>query len=303
MNIIKRGDKYRVEVCVNYQRRSKTFKTKKEATAWGNAQEDHGILPSKTLGDAIRNYKPICERMKSSQSRLSRLSAMERHAISSLRLESLSNADITSYREDRLASVSGPSVRAEMFLISTILRLCRNEWGWMHHNPIASVRKPPPTIPRRRGISQDEIDQIVSNLSGKKHGEVVSRMFRLAIETGLRLSEITGLQWSDILDKTLVLIDTKNGDDRKVPLSPVAREILSDRGTGRVFNISSHNASTYFRRHSINGVHFHDARSEAITRLSKKLDVMALAKIIGHRDLKSLMIYYAESEDDMADRL
>ena len=47
----------------------------------------------------------------------------------------------------------------------------------------------------------------------------------------------------------------------------------------------------------------HDARSEAITRLSKKLDVLALARIIGHRDIKSLMFYYAESADAMADRL
>ena len=50
-------------------------------------------------------------------------------------------------------------------------------------------------------------------------------------------------------------------------------------------------------------LHFHDSRAEAIWRLSKKLDVMQLARVIGHRDLKSLLHYYAESAADMARRL
>jgi integrase len=62
-------------------------------------------------------------------------------------------------------------------------------------------------------------------------------------------------------------------------------------------------ASQTFRRATINGCHFHDARSEAVTRLSKKLDVLELARVIGHRDLKSLMLYYSSNPDDIADRL
>jgi len=37
---------------------------------------------------------------------------------------------------------------------------------------------------------------------------------------------------------------------------------------------------------------FHDIRHETITRLVNKLDVMGLARMTGHRDLKLLMIYY-----------
>ena len=50
-------------------------------------------------------------------------------------------------------------------------------------------------------------------------------------------------------------------------------------------------------------LHFHDSRAEAIWRLSKKFDVMELARVIGHRDLRSLMIYYQVSADELADRL
>ena len=53
----------------------------------------------------------------------------------------------------------------------------------------------------------------------------------------------------------------------------------------------------------IENLHFHDSRAEAIWRLSKKLDVLELARVIGHRDIKSLLIYYQVDADELADRL
>ena len=57
------------------------------------------------------------------------------------------------------------------------------------------------------------------------------------------------------------------------------------------------------KRAGIKDLHFHDSRAEAIWRLSKKLDVLELARVIGHRDIKSLMLYYATDADGLADRL
>jgi hypothetical protein len=57
------------------------------------------------------------------------------------------------------------------------------------------------------------------------------------------------------------------------------------------------------QRASLEDLHFHDSRAEAIWRLSKKLDVLQLARVIGHRDLKSLLIYYDESASELAKRL
>ena len=47
-------------------------------------------------------------------------------------------------------------------------------------------------------------------------------------------------------------------------------------------------------------MHFHDSRAEAIWRLSKKLDILQLARITEHRDLKSLMLYYHEPASEIA---
>jgi integrase len=309
-HIIKRGNKYRAEVCIERQRRAKTFQTKREAVAWANEQESHGILAHKTLLDLIADYTPIAEAHKGAQSEKSRLTSLKAAKWKHTPLEQVTSAMITEWRDTRLKKVSPVSVRREMIILSAMFRLAINEWGWMRDNPMATVKRPATSAPRRRGVAQSEIDAILSELAKMRRGVVVSAMFRLSIETGMRLSEIVGIRWEDVAEKSVTLPQTKNGDRRQVPLSVVAREIVKGReglDDDYVFPIDSGIASKTFQRArtlaKCDDVHFHDARSEAITRLSKKLDVMQLARMIGHRDLKSLMIYYAESADSMADRL
>jgi len=48
---------------------------------------------------------------------------------------------------------------------------------------------------------------------------------------------------------------------------------------------------------------FHDTRHEAITRLARKLEILDLARTIGHKDLRSLMIYYNATASEIAGRL
>lgn len=309
--ITKRGDKWRVEVCVDRKRRSKTFDLKRDAVAWGADQEQSGILSRRTLREAIKEYRPVAESHDGSQSELSRLRSLEGAEFIDKQLDQITPAMIASYRDKRLAAVGPSSVRREMIILSSIFRLAVDEWGWVSSSPMTSIKKPIAPPARRRGIGAKEIDAIIEKLQGMRVGPRVAQMFMLSIETGMRLGEIVSLDWKDVREKSVTLHDTKNGDKRQVPLSVAARSILADRrklcSSGPVFDVGQQVASKTFQRArtaaGCKDVHFHDARSEAITRLSKRLDVLALARIIGHRDIKSLMFYYAESADDMADRL
>ena len=51
------------------------------------------------------------------------------------------------------------------------------------------------------------------------------------------------------------------------------------------------------------GVHFHDSCAEAIWRLSKKWDILQLARFIVPRALKSLMICYHEPTSEITRQL
>jgi len=124
----------------------------------------------------------------------------------------------------------------------------------------------------------------------------------------MRLGEVLGLSRSDVFPERryLTIRDSKNADSRDVPLSTRAIELIGKLGDP-MFTLSRDTASTLFRRAvknaGISDLHYHDSRHEAITRLARKLDVLDLARMVGHRDLRSLQVYFNATAEEIAGRL
>jgi integrase len=89
---------------------------------------------------------------------------------------------------------------------------------------------------------------------------------------------------------------------RDVPLSNKAIHLIMQLPQDRLFAMSDNVLTSCFHyaKAGIPDLHFHDTRHEAITRLSRKLDVLPLARIVGHKDLKQLMTYYNETAENLA---
>jgi len=107
----------------------------------------------------------------------------------------------------------------------------------------------------------------------------------------------------DAARRTVTLTDTKTGR-RVIPIGRIAGKLL-DRPP---FVVQPNEASTLFakltRRLLIDGVTFHDARATALTHLARRVDVLTLARVSGHKDLALLnAVYYRESSADVALRL
>lgn len=126
----------------------------------------------------------------------------------------------------------------------------------------------------------------------------------------MRREEITGLEWSrvDLIRRVVILPKTKNGDARQVPLSKKAGDLLQKmQQFDSPFPVNKDVLSTLFRRAcldaKVENARFHDARATALTRLASKLTVLELARMVGHRDPRSLMIYYRESAESLAAKL
>ena len=90
-----------------------------------------------------------------------------------------------------------------------------------------------------------------------------------------------------------------------MPLSALAGRVLDD--VGGSFGITVRQKDALFRKlcakAGITGLNFHDSRHTAITRLAKKLTVLELARMVGHRDLNQLLVYYNESAEEIAKKL
>lgn len=140
---------------------------------------------------------------------------------------------------------------------------------------------------------------------------MVAAAFLFAIETGMRSGEILSLTPERITESVAHLPRTKNDSKRDVPLSKRALEIISELPvplvTSPYFNVSAESRDSLFRkavsRSGIIDITFHDARHEAITRLARKLNILELARMVGHKDIRQLQTYYNETAAEIAKKL
>ncbi len=308
----KRGRAWRVEVCRNGERESATFNTKAEAQAWAAERElalARGETRAKASGDKLhavfdRYVKEVSIRHKGLRWEKIRLERIKRE-LDDVPIATLTRDALIAWREKRLQEVTGASVRRELGLLMGVFDAAVREWKLIEANPMEGIYRPPEKAPRTRIITDAERDLMIAELSRNRQGRVAALAFEFSLETAMRASEILSLTPARVSGAVAYLVTTKNADPREVPLSPRALKILKEVG-GR-FVIDGAVLSSTFRKARIacglSGFTFHDARATAITRLSKKLDILELARMVGHRDLNSLLIYYRKTAAEIAKKL
>jgi integrase len=317
-SIYRHAKGWRVQVYVNGARESAVFDTKARAAAWAlerEAQLSGKKLPDKDVSHALERYARDVSPTKAGERwEVNRLTNMGHDKVAKRPLVALEAADLADYRDRRLRSVSASTVRREMVLLNSVLEIARKEWGWIRINPQRDVKKPVEPPSRKRRITDEEIRRIclafgfVDRLESRTAMHRTGLAFLFALETACRAGEIIGLtgEHAHLTDRFIHLPRTKNGDARDVPLSSRAVEILQAL-PGNVFDLNPGTRDNMFRRaRDASGcvnLHFHDSRAEAIWRLSKKFDVLELARVIGHRDVRSLMLYFNTSASELAKRL
>ena len=319
MASIRKHDKgWRAEVARLGVRRSKVFATKTEAKDWAARQEylivNAGAIQSAQPFEAVleRYAREVSPTKRGARWEILRLERFRTDPIGKISISALKAADFAAWREKRLVLVAPGTVRREMVLLSAVLTTARKDWGLITVSPMQDVGKPSSPPPRDRLPSADDLARLAVS-AGDDLTHATARAFHaflFAIETGMRAGEIVGLQWPRInLDARVCRLDrTKNGSRREVPLSTEAVRLLRALPVSDpVFGLDSRTLDILWRklrdRAGVVGLVFHDSRHCAITRLSRKLDVLALARMVGHRNLSQLNAYYNESAADLAKRL
>jgi integrase len=329
------GSVWRVQIAIKGIRTSGSFSTKAEATAWAAMREAEirdsmalGPGADKTLQDALDRYaREVSPLKRGHHWENYRLAAIGRHVLDGRPLGERLIRDITPeligrWRDHRLQgtpakgyadAVGGSTVNRELNVLSHVFTTARREWKWIRENPIKDVRRPKDPEHRDRLISRDEIERLCIAL-GFDDSPVTTRKaavgaaFLFAIETAMRAGEICALSRKNIHGHVAHLPRTKNGTKRDVPLSPRAIEIINLMPPRElVFDITPQVLDALFRRARsqclIDDLKFHDTRHEAITRLAKKLSVLELARMVGHRNLSELQTYYNETAEEISKKL
>lgn len=149
------------------------------------------------------------------------------------RLCDLRRSDVSQYIASRLAlGRTVRTVNVELLIFSAALNYARNHWGWQIDNPISGqfLREPPGRV---RFLYRHEFSRLVdacSRLPGV-HGDTLPDFARLAVNTGMRKTELLMLRWDQINGDRLTLEPehTKNCRRRIVPLNESARAVLARR--------------------------------------------------------------------------
>jgi len=142
---------------------------------------------------------------------------------------------IDQFRAHRLESVAPGTVKRELAVLNAIFRTAIRH-QLRTDNPCAGVRVAKYQEAARRSLSFDEERRLVATAAPHLRAFIA-----IAVNTGLRLSELTGLDWSDVdlHSNRIVLRATKSRKVQTVPINRLARDALlglrRDGGDGPVF--------------------------------------------------------------------
>jgi len=296
---------------------SETFPTRSEARAWAAEHEtlieQRRVLSSGKRADFRAVLQRALDELPLNPSDFVRVRQMLRDPIADVMLADIGPEHFGAYRDRRLLKVAPATVIREFKTLGGICTRAVKEWRWMPVSPVKGVTLPKEPERRKRRPSVQEIEKIehvagyVSNSPCKTNTCQTAAAFLFAIETGMRSAEILTLDRTRIKGRVAHLPKTKNGSARDVPLSPRALQIIDQMPPELWQGVNDRSRDRLWRkitaRACVDNLHFHDSRHEAVTRLSKRLNVLELARMIGHKDIRELMTYYEDDAEDVAGRL
>lgn len=315
-------------------RMSKSFPSKAEAVSWATHVEAEilagKLSPSSTMtvAQAIDKYiKTEVPRRRGGEYEKRRLLALIRLCpwLAEKPVGDVNSADMARWRDERRQAVSDASVVRESSDLRTLWRHCRS-WRVMSVDPFHELPMPSKGHARARLSSRSEIKLLLRSMgyvtgrAPKTPQQEVAWAYLIAHHTALRSGEILALSRSTVdLERRVYRLEfhktMEEAGIRHVPFTKKAARLLAvldaaaqRAGRDAYFTISDKSRDVLFRkvrdRLLIDNLHFHDSRADALTRLSKRYDVMTLARISGHRDIKQLYnTYYRERAESVAARL
>ncbi|MFP6736406.1 MAG: hypothetical protein VB959_21570, partial [Rhodospirillales bacterium] len=126
------------------------------------------------------------------------INAMLRQVFCNMRVSEASPAGFTKYRDQRLKSVMGVTVKREMAILQHAFDIAHDEWGWdVPSNPIKSIRKPASGRARNRRLMPGEETRLLTEV-GKCQNSWIVPCVSLAIETAMRRSDLLRMTRNDI---------------------------------------------------------------------------------------------------------
>ena len=258
----RKSGKWTAQIRTHKRYISKTFLKKSNASNWAKEieyqldreqYEDFSDSARLTLGDLIRKYRDeITITKKGGREEAYKLNLLLRHKIAKCRLLDLKAKNIFDFKNDIRINRKPATINKYIHYIYTIWETAKVQWdiALPSRNPASLVSKEKIKTKIDRILSPDEYQDLL--VAAKKSNlPFLADIIEFAYITAMRFGEITKLEVKDIdFHKSIAkLLDTKNGEDRAVPLTKRALEICNKyRFRNALFDIKRDQFRHYYEQ-------------------------------------------------------
>ena len=305
-----------------YPRFAKTFDDLKLGKKWAskieqeieNGQFEDLTKASKTTMRALlEKYRDeITVDKKGYREETAKINLLIRNDITQHTITSLKAHHLYKFNKESDKVRAPATTNKYLHLLQNVWNTAKKVWGitMPPYNPFELVTMHKVDNARDRVLTTDEYSKLLDSCS-EGNMPVLRDIVIFAYETGARQGEILKLKRSNVdFDKRLcTFLDTKNGEDRTIPLTDAAIEILKRHRFGDIlFNLLPRRLRKHFtiacRRAAITNFRFHDLRACFCTNaLLSGMTIPEVSVLSGHKDWKQLQRYTRIKPEDLGTKV
>lgn len=272
---------------------------------------EHGIIPPSWKNADFLTYFDICykERKKAHSTFKGTLTHLRAFAEERCTIASVTPVFLNNFSQylNSVDGVSSNTIVIYMKCLKQVLGECVKD-GIITQNPfnqfdLRALYKQK-TVPEISYLTIEEIRLMQNTPSRANTNQHTRKAFLFSCFSGLRISDIKKLQWSEIQDNEIQFVQKKTKKRENLPLSEGAKEILKSvvrTKNPRIFFKLPHENSinislkAWAKQAGIDEekeIHFHVARHTFATMLiSNDVDIYKVSKLVGHTNIQSTQIY------------
>ena len=233
-------------------------------------------------------------------------------------LSSIHSFQVEQYKKDRRDNGAAPAtINRDVACLRNMMNMAV-QWGHLQVNPVAKVKQLSEDNERMWVLTPQEEERLLDECDKRRQRKKFLRdLVEFALYSGMRQQEIFGLRWDNVHleDQYVHVVDTKNHQNRDVPVNEVLNRILKKRKVlfdseyvfsniegkrltcCRAFDKARSEAGLA-RWETVDGLlvkvnfRFHDCRHTFGSRLGMNgTDLKTIMEIMGHKTARMAMRY------------
>jgi integrase len=190
-----------------------------KAEAW--RVKNMGVKPRYTWRETVMRWLNEQSQMKSIETDKVHLRWLDQH-LHNVYLDDITKVKIEAIKYAKQSDgASNGTVNRMLTVLRAILNRAKRDWEWLDSVP--NIKMLPVKATRVRWLTQEEVIRLLNELP-----DHLQAMFRFTLATGLRESNVTGLQWSQLdMQRRCAWIHADQAKAKKAIAVPLNDDALS----------------------------------------------------------------------------